>query len=287
MATPVEGASENRTAENVAHENSPLAESFQAAWHIFISNDAVQNISLMFQKIPQLEKYAHEKNNDVLNLQQELKSLKASHEADKFNNLSLYEKKYDKFKEDKAQLQDEMDKLKEVLREKDRRIVDLEKNADEFKTQGKRLKATYDEVLAKSKEKDQAVFALEKQISDWSKKYDNLNQRLLHIQDGNKKLQSLLGKNNEAFDNLTQDFRIVSTRLNALEGYSVTLQEIDMAKMFVELSLLNGKTTDSHQDEGNRSSLGVNNCSCEKFLHARYVLGYHRGKTTRPTELRI
>jgi DNA repair exonuclease SbcCD ATPase subunit len=210
-----------------------MAHDLQAAIASFASGDGLHRLSMLTDKIPELEKDVEERDNRISQLAAQLATEQENHSTYNRKQLDTYNGQYDAWKVKEASLQGTTEKLQKELEARDKKISTLEMEREELKAKGREVAEKFRASSNNMKEKEQEIKRLKQLVTEaqgnvisYSKQLSDLQTRTTMLEKSSKAYK-MENETNKAECNAYKD------RLSQVLSFSVTLEELNLEDTYV------------------------------------------------------
>jgi chromosome segregation ATPase len=232
------GANPATNGINSLDDSIILATNLKNAISSFASNDGFNLLSLLIDRIPQLEKDINEKDNEIKKKDEQIKVLevkatsdKEGYTANQQKSLEVYSLAYDKWTQKRATLQSQMESKEAILKEKNEAVMKLQTDLENFKTKRHELEAESKEMITRLTKRDQDIAILKNQLQQARESLSGYSEKLTKSQSQVAELEDLKRKNKNESEKLRSDYSVLRDRMKEVTKLSVPLKDVNVDDM--------------------------------------------------------
>ncbi|KAF2633277.1 hypothetical protein BU25DRAFT_416521 [Macroventuria anomochaeta] len=214
------------------------AESFCTAVSSLASEHGFQAINELVKLAPQRELEIRTRDETIRDLRDQLVALQKERDVFDDQQLSNFEGRYKKWKEQNTTLQNKIDELKAALEEKDSKVTTLQSQLGDFEARVDDLEKENAQVTKRVKEKGQQLGELEAKLQ---RAQADLDGRVEEIKEAQNRMSAL----RDSFENEANQHRVLReeanknrVRLKDFVQFSVKIAELDLPDITVRMEQL-------------------------------------------------
>ncbi|KAF2815691.1 uncharacterized protein BDZ99DRAFT_514338 [Mytilinidion resinicola] len=215
-----------------------MAQDLKAAIESFASNVGFQTLSHLVDQIPQLREDIRAKDNQLKELHALLESQRDDHSTEQQKVLSIYEKRYDKYKEELGTLQGTIARLQTDIHDKEEKRAEIQTTLEVVKANGRKLESKHEAKISKLKEREHEITDLKTQVQESQAKATEFSKKLSESRDRVAKLEESLDKTRREHEGLKKEFEGTDGQLKELLNFSAPLDDRNLQTTANELENL-------------------------------------------------
>ena len=205
------------------------AQSFCTAVTSLTSEHGYQAIDELIKSVPQREIEIKIRDETIRDLRDELATLQKDRDAFNGQQLSNFERRYEKWKEEDTALRREIDELRSAIEEKDSKLITLQSQLGDLEARVDDLEKENANLTTKVKERGQQLGSFEARLQ---RAQTDLDGRVEEIKQAHNRTNALRGSlDNEANQHrvLREEANKIRLRLKDFIQFSVKIAELDLA----------------------------------------------------------
>ena len=199
---------------------------------IFKSDRAYRELAELINRIPRLEQDIAEKETKLQRASEDLENARKEHTAELKRNLWLYSDEYDRFRNEKTTLEQQVKDLQAALKEKEGTISGLEKREEDLKSAGRKFEDAYKGKISKLKEKEGELAKMINEARESSTKIENLSAALKESRGQESAMKESLEKFKQRNAKLKKELDTTGRALEEIQKYSVPLEKTNATELY-------------------------------------------------------
>lgn len=207
------------------------AQRFCTAVTSLTSEHGFQAIDELVKSVPQRELEIKIRDETIIDLRDELATLQKDRDVFNSQQLSNFERRYEKWKEENTTLQREIDELEAALEEKDSRLITLQSQLGDVEARVDDLEKENAHLTAKVKERGQQLASFEARLQRAQTDLDGRSEEIKEAHNRTKALQGSLDNEANQHRVLREEANKIRLRLKDFIQFSVKIAELDLADM--------------------------------------------------------
>ncbi|KAF2137798.1 uncharacterized protein K452DRAFT_339954 [Aplosporella prunicola CBS 121167] len=215
-----------------------LARRFTTAVGTLASNTGYRSVAEIIDEVPRLKEAAHVKDSEIDNLRGKIQGMEEESEKMSRYQVRLYEKEYDRFKDEKLALTSKLEAMEKVNKSQEQSITRLTASESELKEKGRQIKSMWmaeKENLTKANKRIQSLEGeVKKTVAENAQAAIAVKQAQTEMSMTKQSLQSLQNRTSS----LEQELRAKCESLDELKKLGVPLTEEEWDKPVDRIEVL-------------------------------------------------